>query len=53
MKFGHRLIRSEDGAAAVEIAFALPILVLMLWILAQLATVYRALATARNEPLDE
>ncbi|MFL6724955.1 MAG: TadE/TadG family type IV pilus assembly protein [Sphingomicrobium sp.] len=44
MKFGHRLIRSEDGAAAVEIAFALPILVLMLWILAQLATVYRALA---------
>lgn len=44
MKFGHRLVRDQDGAAAVEMAFAIPVLVVMLWSFVQLAEVYRALA---------
>ena len=43
MKFG-RLVRNEDGAAAIEMAFAIPILIIMLWAFVQLAEVYRALA---------
>ena len=38
------LRRDERGAAAVEMAFALPALVIMLWALVQLAQVYRAVA---------
>jgi Flp pilus assembly protein TadG len=34
----------ERGAAAVEMAFALPVLVVMLWAFVQLAQVYRAVA---------
>ena len=44
MKLRFRLFRNQDGAAAVETAFALPILILMIWIFAQLGQVYRALA---------
>jgi Flp pilus assembly protein TadG len=44
MKPFRRLARSEDGAAAIEMAFALPILVLMIWMFVQLAQVYRAVA---------
>ena len=43
MKFA-RLIRNDEGAAAVEMAFAIPILVIMLWAFVQLAEVYRAVA---------
>ena len=39
-----RIIRSEDGVAAIEMAFALPILIVMIWMFVQLAEVYRALA---------
>ena len=39
-----RLTRDESGAAAVEMAFAVPILVVMLWAFVQLAEVYRAVA---------
>jgi len=39
-----RLDRDERGAAAVEMAFALPVLVVMLWAFVQLAQVYRAVA---------
>src|SRR5438270_6341936 len=39
-----RLNRDESGAAAVEMAFALPVLVIMLYALVQLAEVYRAVA---------
>jgi Flp pilus assembly protein TadG len=40
-----RSLRAEDGGAAtIEMAFALPILVVMIWIFAQLAQVYRASA---------
>jgi Flp pilus assembly protein TadG len=44
MKFGHRIACNQHGAAAVEMAFALPILVVMLWAFVQLAEVYRAVA---------
>ena len=39
-----RLQRDESGAAAVEMAFALPVLVVMLYAFVQLAEVYRAVA---------
>jgi Flp pilus assembly protein TadG len=39
-----RLSRSEDGAAAVEMAFALPVLIVLIWMFVQLAQVYRAMA---------
>ena len=44
MKFGRRLRRDEKGVAAIEMAFALPILVVMIYVFVQLAQVYRALA---------
>lgn len=37
-----KLIRNNKGAAAIEMAFALPILVLFIWILVQLGLVFRA-----------
>jgi Flp pilus assembly protein TadG len=39
-----RLVRNNDGVAAIEVAFALPILILMIWMMIQLAEVYRALS---------
>ena len=39
-----RIVRDQQGAAAIEMAFALPILVVMIWMFVQLAQVYRALA---------
>lgn len=39
-----RISRNEDGAAAIEMAFALPVLVVMIYMFFQLAQVYRALA---------
>ena len=39
-----RLTRDQSGAAAVEMAFALPVLVIMLYAFVQLAEVYRAVA---------
>jgi Flp pilus assembly pilin Flp len=39
-----RIVRDQRGAAAIEMAFALPILVVMIWMFVQLAQVYRALA---------
>lgn len=44
MKFSHRLVRNQDGVAAIEMAFALPVFVLMIWVFIQFAQVYRALA---------
>lgn len=44
MKLGHRLFRDEDGAAAIEMAFAIPVLIVMLYAFVQLAEVYRAVA---------
>jgi hypothetical protein len=40
-----RNIRSDErGAAVIETAFALPVLVVMIWMLVQMAQVYRAYA---------
>lgn len=44
MKFARRLVRDQAGAAVVEMAFALPVLVVMLYAFVQLAEVYRAVA---------
>ena len=37
-----KIIRNEQGAAVIEMAFALPILVLFIWMLVQLGLVFRA-----------
>lgn len=37
-----KLIRNNRGAAVIETAFALPILILFIWILLQLGLVFRA-----------
>ena len=44
MKLVRRLVRDQDGAAAIEMAFALPVLIVMIWMILQLAQVYRAVA---------
>lgn len=44
MMLHRRIFRDEGGAAAVEMAFVLPILVAMIWIFAQLGQIYRASA---------
>ena len=41
---GHKLIRDEKGAAVIEMAFVLPILIVMIWAFVQLAQIYRAMA---------
>ena len=41
---GHKLIRDQNGAAVIEMAFVLPILIVMIWAFVQLAQIYRALA---------
>jgi Flp pilus assembly protein TadG len=44
MRIIPRIARDESGAAVIEMAFAIPILVVMLWAFVQLAQVYRAVA---------
>lgn len=44
MKLFRSIRRDEDGVAAIEMAFALPILIVMIWMFVQLAEVYRAVA---------
>jgi hypothetical protein len=39
-----RILRDERGVTVVETAFALPVLVVMIWMLVQLAQVYRAMS---------
>ncbi|MEO8547590.1 MAG: TadE/TadG family type IV pilus assembly protein [Sphingomicrobium sp.] len=38
------ILRNESGAAAIEMAFALPVMIVMIWAFVQLAQVYRATA---------
>ena len=40
----NRLACNQEGVAAIEMAFALPILIVMIWMFVQLAEVYRAVA---------
>jgi len=44
MKLRRNLRRDQTGATAIEMAFALPILIVMIWMFVQLAEVYRAVA---------
>lgn len=39
-----RLIRNDRGTAAIEMAFALPALVMLLWMVVQLGLVFRAMS---------
>ena len=39
-----RLRRNDKGAAAIELAFALPIFIAMLWMIVQLGLVFRAMS---------
>lgn len=39
-----RLLRNEDGAAVIEIAVALPTLIMMMWAIVQLGLVFRAMS---------
>ena len=44
MKHLKRLSHNEDGVAVIEMAFALPILVMLLWMMIQLGLVFRAMS---------
>lgn len=44
MTLARRIRHDENGATVIEMAFALPILILMIYMLVQLAEVYRAVA---------
>jgi Flp pilus assembly pilin Flp len=44
MKNLRRITRDEDGAAVIEMAFAFPVVIVMIWMIFQLAQVYRAVA---------
>ena len=44
MKLRRSIRGNQQGVAAIEMAFALPILILMIWMFVQLAEVYRAVA---------
>ncbi|MEO5641145.1 MAG: TadE/TadG family type IV pilus assembly protein [Sphingomicrobium sp.] len=44
MKIIRRLAREDQGVATIEMAFALPVLITMVWIFVQFAQIYRALA---------
>lgn len=44
MKNVRRIVRDQDGAAAIEMAFAFPVVIVMIWMIFQLAQVYRAVA---------
>lgn len=37
-----KLLRNEDGTAIIETAFALPVLIMMIWMIVQLGIVLRA-----------
>ena len=39
-----KLIRNEDGAAVIEMAFALPILITLIWMIVQFGLVFRAMS---------
>ncbi|MCJ8190267.1 TadE/TadG family type IV pilus assembly protein [Sphingomicrobium aestuariivivum] len=43
-KFISRLNKREEGAAAIEMAFALPIFIMLLWMVVQMGLVMRAVA---------
>ena len=44
MKLFKRLGRDESGAAVIEMAFALPAMIMLIWMIVQLGLVFRAMA---------
>jgi TadE-like protein len=38
------LVRNENGATVIEMAFALPILIMLIWMIVQLGLVFRAMS---------
>lgn len=44
MKITRQIKSNDDGVATIEMAFALPILIVMIWMFVQFAQMYRALA---------
>ena len=44
MKLIRKLRGNEDGAAVIEMAFALPILIMLIWMIIQLCLVFRAMS---------
>ena len=46
MRLLRRLRRDDRGAAVIETAFALPALILMMWMLVQAGLVFRAMITS-------
>ena len=44
MKHFKRLRRDQGGAAAIEMAFALPAMIILIWMIVQLGLVFRAMA---------
>jgi Flp pilus assembly protein TadG len=44
MKLFKRLRKDEGGAAVIELAFALPILILLIWMIVQMGLVLRAMS---------
>ncbi|MEO6248384.1 MAG: TadE/TadG family type IV pilus assembly protein [Sphingomicrobium sp.] len=44
MKLYRPILRNDKGVATIEMAFALPILIVMIWMFVQFAQMYRALA---------
>jgi len=48
MKRLHRLHQCQDGAAVIEAAIGLPVLVVLLWSFVQLGQVYRAVAGSQH-----
>ena len=44
MKIRRAIVRDQEGVAAIEMAFALPVLIVMIWMFVQLAEVFRATA---------
>lgn len=44
MRILKKLRRDEDGAAVIEMAFALPVLIMLMWLIVQLGLVFRAMS---------
>jgi len=44
MRFLKKIRRNQDGAAVIEMAFALPALIVLMWMIVQLGLVFRAMS---------
>ena len=44
MTITRRILRNDKGVATIEMAFALPVLIVMIWMFVQFAQMYRALS---------